>query len=178
MLWSDQPGAQPPDWVREQIMGEVELAALICAFLAGGEQEPRQYFDVNGMKRHVRVDCETATHVIEIGLDGKASARDSLHQALFAAHLTGKSPAVVLIDRDGFEGRFEYELRQTTAMTDVGYATCSEDFIVKWAATAPMRPSWMVEDTDDLPLAGPAQALCDLSDLLPEHVARGAFSAF
>ncbi|WP_167853442.1 hypothetical protein [Roseovarius aestuariivivens] len=39
--------------------------------------------------------------MIEIGLDGKSSARDSLHQALFAEHLTGKTPVVILIDRDG-----------------------------------------------------------------------------
>jgi len=142
-------------------MGEVELAALLCAFLAGSADEQRQYFDVNGMTRHVRVDCETASHAIEIGLDGKASARDSLHQALFASRLTGKIPAVILIDRDGHEGRFEYELRQTSAMADVIYLTCSEAFIVKWAATGPMREAWYLEQ-DDLPDAGSARALCDL----------------
>lgn len=144
-------------------MGEVHLAALVCAFLAGSEDETRKYFDVNGLPRFVRVDCETDGHVIEIGLDGKASARDSLHQALFAAHLTGKTPVVLLIDRDGFEGRYEYELRQTTAATGVIYATCHEDFILRWAATSGLRPS--ARDRDDLPAAGPARSLCDLSGL-------------
>ena len=92
-------------------MGEVELAALLCAFLGGSEAETRHHFDVDDRDRHVRVDCETAGHVVEIGLDGTASARDSLHQALFSAHLTGKSPAIILIDSDGRVGRYEHEMR-------------------------------------------------------------------
>ncbi len=147
-------------------MGEVELAALLCAFLAGSDGETRQYFDVSGISRHVRVDCETDSHVIEIGLDGKSSARDSLHQALFYEHLTGKIPVVILIDRDGFEGRFEYELRQTTQMTGTTYLRCAEDFIVKWAATGPMRPAWRTAGNDV-----PSTGLCDLSALIPQEIA-------
>lgn len=150
-------------------MGEVELAALICAFLAGSADEQRQYFDINGMRRHVRVDCETDTHVIEIALDAKPSARDSLHQALFYAHLTGKQPLVIIIDRDGYEGRFEYELRQTTAMTGMAYASCSEDFVVKWATTRGLR---RVEG-DDLPKGSIAQAQCDLGPVLRAARAKG-----
>ncbi len=144
-------------------MGEVHLAALVCAFLAGSEDETRKYFDVNDLPRFVRVDCETDTHVIEVGLDGKSSARDSLHQAIFASHLTGKLPAVLIIDRDGYEGRYEYELRHTTNATGVIYATCHEDFILRWAATAGLRRA--VPGQDDLPDAGPARSLCDLSAL-------------
>lgn len=145
--------------------GEVELAALLCAFLAGSEQETRQYFDVNGMSRHVRVDCETETHVIEIGLDGKASSRDSVHQALFFAHLTGKTPAVILIDRDGFEGRFEYEMRHVAPAAGVTYARCHEDFIMRWARTRAMREGYGQGKQDDLPAHWPATSLCDLGAL-------------
>lgn len=143
-------------------MGEVELSMLLCAFLAGSADEQRQHFDVGGMRRHVRVDCETDSHVIEVGLDAKSSARDSLHQALFAAHLTGKTPLVVIVDRDGYEGRFEHELRRTTEMAGVAYARCAEGFIQRWAATQAMRrPAG-----DDLPAGDTARAHCDLGPVL------------
>ena len=145
-------------------MGEVELAALLCAFLSGSVAETPQYFDVNGLRRHVRVDCETETHVIEVGLDGKPSSRDSLHQALFFAHLTGKTPAVLLIDRDGFEGRYEYEMRQVTGATGVLYLRCSADLINRWATTAPMRDGYY-RGADDLPRNSHARTLCDLRPL-------------
>ena len=121
-------------------MGEVELAALLCAFLAGSETETRHYFDDYDQKRYVRIDCETDTHVIEVGLDQKASSRDSVHQALFAAFLTGKKPMVVLIDRDGFEGRFEYEMRQVT------------------------RAAGSDKRLDDLPREASARSQCDLTE--------------
>ncbi len=142
-------------------MGEVELAAMLCAFLGGAEAETHQFFDVNGLSRYIRVDCETPTHVIEIGLDGKSSARDSLHQALFSALLTGKSPAVVMIDRDGVEGRYEYELRQTSAMAGVGYISCAQDFIVRWRMTGPFRDV----TGDDLPRSTLARSRCNLANL-------------
>ena len=141
-------------------MGEVELAALLCAFLAGGEVETRAYFDNQDRARHVRVDCETARHVIEVGLDDTASARDSLHQALFSAHLTGKIPVVVLIDRDGRVGRYEREMRVTTRAAGVPYLRCSRAVITRWAATAPPRR----RVGDDLPDRA-LRPLCDLSAL-------------
>jgi hypothetical protein len=147
-------------------MGEVELAALLCAFLAGSAEEERHYFDVNGMKRHVRVDCETDRHVIEVGIDGKDSARDSVHQALFFAHLTGKRPVVILIDQDGYEGRFEYEMRHVTKAAGVLYARCGKDVILRWSASAPMRPAYRDDLADDLPMAGNAGTGCDLRVLL------------
>ncbi len=146
-------------------MREVELAALLCAFLGGSETETRHYFDTYEMKRHVRVDCETDRHVIEIALDGKASARDSVHQALFAAFLTGKDPAVVMIDRDGYIGRFEYEMRHVTAAAGVVYARCSQDAILRWAATAALRGTRQGPGDDDLPQLGAMGATCDLSVL-------------
>jgi len=53
---------------------------------------------------------ETPYHVVEGGLD-KRSSLDSIQQALFAAHLTGKKPIVVIFDTDETEGRFEFRIR-------------------------------------------------------------------
>ena len=147
-------------------MGEVELAALLCAFLAESAEEQRHYFDVAGMKRYVRVDCETADHVIELGLDGSSSARDSVHQALFAQHLTGKQPVVILIDRDGYEGRFEHEMRHVSKAAGVLYLRCSEGAIQRWAATSGMRQG--AAGMDDLPGPGAVGASCDLQALRRE----------
>ena len=151
-------------------MGEVALAALLCGFLAGGVTEERHYFDIYETKRYVRVDCETATHVIEIGLDEKDSARDSVHQALFAAGLAaGKIPAVILIDRDGFEGRFEYEMRAVTGMLGMAYVSCSAGWIEAWTARGGKRV--VAADVDDLPQAGWTRSLCDFGPIVgPERV--------
>lgn len=146
-------------------MGEVELAALLCAFLGGSEAETRHHFDVDDRDRHVRVDCETAGHVVEIGLDGTASARDSLHQALFSAHLTGKSPAIILIDSDGRVGRYEHEMRHVAQAAGVFYARCAKAAILRWSATAALRPGYTDPRRDDLPAGGPLGSLCDLRAL-------------
>ena len=55
----------------------------------------------------MEVDCEIGTMVYEGGLD-KRSSLDSVQQALFFSHVTGKRPVVVIYDTDGREGRFEY----------------------------------------------------------------------
>lgn len=115
------------------------------------------------MKRYVRVDCETEDHVIELGLDGSASARDSLHQALFAQHLTGKKPVVILIDRDGYEGRFEFEMRHVSKAAGVLYLRCSEGAIQRWAATSGLRRG--AAGADDLPGPGAVASRCDLQTL-------------
>lgn len=130
-------------------MNEVALAALLCGFLNGGAAELPHVFDNLGAPRRVRVDCETADLVIEVGLDRRASARDSVHQAVFAAALTGKAPVVVLIDTDGVEGRYEQETRIVTGRLGVAYANCSEDFILAWAATAGLRGGAAGHDLPD-----------------------------
>jgi len=71
-------------------------------------------------RSHVRVDCETETHVYECGLD-KRSSLDSLQQALFFSCLTGKKPAVVIYDTDGREGKYEYRIRSASEMVNVEY---------------------------------------------------------
>ena len=136
-------------------MNEVALAALLCGFLRGGAAELPHAFDNLGGLRRVRVDCETADLVIEVGLDGRSSARDSVHQAVFAAHLTGKTPVVVLVDTDGVEGRYEQETRIVADRLGVAYANCSADFIVAWAATSGLRGP---VPGDDLPAATTARA--------------------
>ncbi len=76
----------------------------------GGRTEVRHYYFVAGRRHHVRVDIETDSHVIEGGLD-KRSSLDSVQQATFAAQLSGKRPRVIIYDRDGKEGPFEYRIR-------------------------------------------------------------------
>ncbi len=143
-------------------MNELATTALLCVLLSGGETEMRHYFPNLGETRHVRVDCETPTHVIEVGLDNTASARDSLHQALFAAHLTGKTPMVIVIDTDGIEDRYQYETRIVAEQAGVAYGTCSRDFIRRWMATAPFRAAGRDKSVDDLPRDAVAARQCDL----------------
>ena len=55
------------------------------------------------------VDCETRDTVYEGGLD-KRSILDAVQQALFAASLTDKEPAVVIYDMDGQIGPYEHRI--------------------------------------------------------------------
>ena len=98
---------------------EAELNRLFCQSV-GGQTETRHYYTYAGGRSHIRVDCETPTHVYEGGLD-KRSSLDSVQQALFAAQLTGKRPAVVVYDMDGWEGRFEYRIRTVCQQSGVRY---------------------------------------------------------
>ena len=49
------------------------------------------------------------------------SSLDSVQQALFFSHVTGKRPAVVIYDTDGREGRFEYRIRIACRRAGVRY---------------------------------------------------------
>lgn len=89
--------------------GEVELALILCAML-GGTAEVRHPFDVLDRRHYVSVDCETDTHVIEMGLDDRRSSYDSVHQAGFAAALTGKIPKVIIIDTNGIEENAQFQV--------------------------------------------------------------------
>lgn len=144
-------------------MNEVAVTALLCLLLNGGETEVRHDFTNLGESRGVRIDCETPTHVIEVGLDNTSSARDSIHQAVFASLLTGKQPMVVIIDRDGQEGRYEYELRRVAAALEIPYGTCSMAFIQRWAATAPWRDAIRIAGANDLPPPDIAARHCNLA---------------
>ena len=56
----------------------------------------------------------------ESGLD-KRSSLDSVQQALFAAFLTGKEPAVVIYDTDGQIGRYEYRIQVACELAGVTF---------------------------------------------------------
>ena len=98
---------------------ETELNDQFCQSV-NGQTETRHYYTYPGGRSFIQVDCETATHVYEGGLD-KRSSLDSIQQALFAAHLTGKRPSVVVYDMDGWEGRFEYRIRTVCQQAGVRY---------------------------------------------------------
>ncbi|MDF1873505.1 hypothetical protein [Vannielia sp.] len=119
-------------------MNELFLAAIYCALIAGGEAETRQPYSVGYNLHYIRVDCETPTHVIELGLD-KRSATDSVHQALFAAQLTGKAPKVVMIDTDGREDQYEYQVRSVAAAAGVDYEVFDKDYLIRWQMTSYLR---------------------------------------
>ena len=90
-------------------MNEASYIALLCSALFGGEPEVVHDFTYPGGAASIRVDCENTNRVIEFGLD-KRSSLDSVQQALFAAEVTGKEPVIVIIDRDGEAGRFEWRI--------------------------------------------------------------------
>ena len=76
----------------------------------------------------VRVDVETDEFVIEGGLD-KRSSLDSIQQALFAASLVGKKPAIVIYDTDGIEGRFEFRIERAAQKAGVTFRRLTEQQI-------------------------------------------------
>ena len=69
-------------------MNEADAIAVICAIL-NGETEVRHQYSIEQGSHYVQVDCETETHVIEVGLD-KRSSLDSAQQAGFAGWVSGK----------------------------------------------------------------------------------------
>lgn len=118
---------------------EFELTAILCSLLLGGEAEVRHNYTAAGRNHYIRVDCETDTHVVEVGFDGKRSSYDSLHQAQFAAHLTGKLPMVVIIDTNGREEAVEYQVRVVARAQGVSFLSTDKDFLIRWRMTAPFR---------------------------------------
>lgn len=117
---------------------EADLIPIVCALFLNGQPEVSHAYPVGYDLNRIRVDCETESEVIEVGLD-KRSSNDSIHQALFAAHLTGKRPVVVLIDTNGREGAVEYQVRTVAAMTGVEYRSYSVDYLIRWQMTAWLR---------------------------------------
>ena len=142
-------------------MNETALIQLLCGLIGGAEDEQRHSFVNNGMKVEVVVDCETPTHVIEIGRDVRSS-RDSVHQAELAAWLTDKTPMVILIDTDGREGRYEQEMRFVAGRLGVAYGVCSEPFLIRWTATAPFRDVGSDKTFNDLPVEAAARGFCEI----------------
>ncbi|SMY07699.1 hypothetical protein [Flavimaricola marinus] len=119
--------------------GEIELAAILCAFVFGGKAEQAHHYVASGQDHYIKVDCETDTHVIEVGLDNKRGSFDSVHQAVFAAYLTGKAPMVVIIDTNGREESQEFQIETVAQSFGVAYETWTEDELVRMQMTWPFR---------------------------------------
>ena len=99
---------------------EADYNKIYCD-LIGGKTEVRHVYTTDaGETGFIIVDCETATEVIEGGLD-KRSSLDSIQQALFFGYLTGKKPVIVIYDTDGIEGKIEYRLRIVTKLTGIAF---------------------------------------------------------
>ncbi|MGI9392875.1 MAG: hypothetical protein ACR2N8_04990, partial [Parvibaculales bacterium] len=62
-------------------------------------------------KHSIIIDIETDEFVIEAGLD-KRSSLDSIQQALYAAHLTGKKPLIIIYNTDNKIGIYEHRIQQ------------------------------------------------------------------
>ena len=121
---SDQPAQRRPgsparESDQSSTGSEDDYNRRFCATI-NGETETRHGYRYSGGRSYVMVDCETTTTVYEGGLD-KRSSLDSLQQALFFSHVTGKRPAVVIYDTDGREGRFEYRIRSACEKAGVQY---------------------------------------------------------
>jgi len=105
----------------QQNENEKDANDAFCAQV-GGQREVRHVYDYPTGSAYVVVDCETEERVYEGGLD-KRSSLDSVQQALFFAHVTGKEPAVVIYDTDGRIGRYEYRIRVACELAEVEYLT-------------------------------------------------------
>ena len=105
----DAPAKETKRSSTRKSASEDEYNRRFCASV-GGVTETRHTYTYEGGGSYVKVDCETDTTVYEGGLD-KRSSLDSVQQALFFSVLTGKTPAVVIYDTDGKEGRFEYRIK-------------------------------------------------------------------
>ncbi|CAN0586456.1 unnamed protein product [Ectocarpus sp. 12 AP-2014] len=106
--------------------------------MLGGKTEQSHAYSVCYDLHRIRVDCETDNAVIEVGLD-KRSSLDSVQQALFAAHLTGKRPEILIIDTDGRVGPYETRIRAAAKMAGVGYDTIEKDRLIVWQMTSWLR---------------------------------------
>ena len=119
-------------------MTEADAILILCAML-GGEPEHRASYTLDAVSTYVRIDCITDTHAIEVGLDRSRGAYDSLHQATFNAYLTDRLPMVIMIDTDGIENQYEYQVETVARQYGVEYAVWDEDRLIRWQMTAPFR---------------------------------------
>ncbi|MEX3014828.1 hypothetical protein [Gymnodinialimonas hymeniacidonis] len=119
-------------------MTEADAILILCALL-GGEPEQRVPYDLHAISSHVRVDCITDTHAIEVGLDQTRGAYDSVHQATFNAIEAGLEPMVVLVDTDGIESQYEYQIETVSRHHGVAYHVFDENYLIRWQMTQPFR---------------------------------------
>ena len=112
-------------------MLEADFIPIICAIFYGGATEVGHAYEMADASHTIRVDCESETEVVEVGLDRRSSL-DSVQQALFASLVTVKDPVVALVDTDGSEGRFEYRIRKAAGAAGVRYSVYRGDFLIRW----------------------------------------------
>lgn len=105
----------------DKLSSEDDYNDRFCASV-GGTTETRHEYEYPTGHSFVKIDCETEEYVYEGGLD-KRSSLDSVQQALFFGFLTGKAPAVVIYDRDGRVGRFEYRIKTACERAGVRYVS-------------------------------------------------------
>lgn len=105
-----------PVYANEDVYNDAFCASV------GGQTEVRHDYAYPTGESYVLVDCETEDTVYEGGKDTRSSL-DSIQQALFFAHLTGKEPAVVIYDTDGKRGRFEHRIETVCEMVGVEFLT-------------------------------------------------------
>lgn len=108
-------------------MNEAGAIAIICAVL-GGETETRHSYTIDEGTHYIRVDCETDTHVIEVGLD-KRSSLDSVQQVSFASWLSGKRDKVILVNTDAQQGPTEYRVEMAARRLEVEYEGLSLEYL-------------------------------------------------
>ncbi len=120
-------------------MFEADLIPIICMALFAGEPEVRVNYTIDDGTHYIRADCITDTHAIEIGLDDRRSSFDSVHQAIFAAHLTDRLPMVVMVDTNGVEERAEFQVETVARQLGVAYLVFDLDFLIRMQMTAPFR---------------------------------------
>lgn len=119
-------------------MNELFFSTVLCAAMFGGAEEVRTDITLVDDRSHVRADCVTDTHYIEIGFD-KRSARDSVHQAIFGADLRGLEPMVVIIDRDGIEDTVQYEIERVAHLTGTEFRVVHVNTAMRIAMTRYFR---------------------------------------
>jgi len=78
----------------------------------------------------IRIDIITDKYVIEGGLD-KRSSLDSIQQAVFAASLTSKSPAVAIYDTDGQWGKYEHRVWRAAQALGIRFIWVSQGKIIE-----------------------------------------------
>lgn len=120
-------------------MFENDLIPIICAVVLGGAAEIPLHYELDDGRHSVRADCITQDHAVEIGLDGRRSAYDSLHQALFYASLTDRAPMVVMVDTDGVEDNAQFQVETTARAMGVEFRVYDIDYLIRLQMTAPFR---------------------------------------
>ena len=78
----------------------------------------------------IRVDIVTDKFAIEGGLD-KRSSLDSIQQAVFAASLINKRPAVAIYDTDGQWGKYEHRIWQAAKKLNIRFIWVSQGKVIE-----------------------------------------------